>query len=300
MKPYFGAGSGDLRADRRYDMAMGLMEGGDYAAAADLLRDAQNLAPKWPPIHFYLGEVLRIQGHWPEAGAHFNDYLSLDSEDAMGAKVKLSLMGQHDINTAMTKTYVKSLFDQYAPRFETSLVQNLGYDIPSIMAEDIKGDFRHLLDLGCGTGLVGAAFSGRIQTMTGVDLSDGMISVCREKNLYNHLHAMDVRDFLNHTKTKFDLVTCADVLIYLSDLSTLFENIRNVMNESGIFTFSTQDHEGPDEWILGQDHRYAHSKPYIERLLKNCNLMLINQSPCDLRKDGHGIVKGRLYISQKV
>lgn len=283
-------------ADRRYDMAVGMMDGGDYNAAADLLFDALSFAPKWPPLCFQLGEVLRHLNRFEDAQKYFDDYLHLDPDDAMGAKIKLSLMGYYDPRSAITKTYVKNLFDQYAPKFEKSLVEHLGYEIPKLMAHHIDGHFGHLLDLGCGTGLVGDFFSGRAKTITGVDLSAGMIDLARKKGIYETLLVMDIQDFLSQTTNTFDLILCADVLIYLSDVSRLFENISRVMGQNCIFSFSTQDHDGPEDWILGQDHRYAHSQNYIHTLLKENHLNLTHEIPCNLRKDGHNMIKGRLYL----
>lgn len=70
--------------------------------------------------------------------------------------------------------YVKTVFDDLAPVFESRLVDTLGYRVPWILHELVLEHFKtndlmlmpeyvnktmSILDLGCGTGLVGKCFS---------------------------------------------------------------------------------------------------------------------------------------------
>lgn len=300
MKLYFGAGSGDLRADRRYEFALQMAEEGAYGTATDLLKDALSHAPQWPPIHFQLGEALRIQNLPDAAEDAFNQYLILDPADAMGAGVKLSLMGRRPPEKAMTRAYVQNLFDQYAPRFESALVGKLDYDIPFLLARMIEGSFQTMLDLGCGTGLVAKAFADSIPDMTGVDLSEEMIKIARQKGLYSRLFTNDLENHLDSHKDVYDLVICADVLIYLSDLETIFHKIACATCTDGLFAFSTQNHSGHEDWTLGLDHRYAHNPAYIKKLLKNAGFSCERHQVCDLRKDGNAMLKGDVYIARKI
>ena len=74
--------------------------------------------------------------------------------------------------------YVKAVFDDLAPVFESRLVDTLGYRVPWILHERVEEHFRsndsHLvteyvnkslsiIDLGCGTGLVGKCFSNLVR-----------------------------------------------------------------------------------------------------------------------------------------
>src|SRR3974390_2915054 len=54
--------SGDLVADRRYEFARDLQLRGDLAAAADLLEQAIELAPKFVSAWFTLGEIRQQLG----------------------------------------------------------------------------------------------------------------------------------------------------------------------------------------------------------------------------------------------
>ena len=49
-----------------------------------------------------------------------------------------------------------------------------------------------MLDLGCGTGLAGAAFRPHVDWLVGVDLSPKMIEAARAKGLYDQLAVADI------------------------------------------------------------------------------------------------------------
>ena len=55
--------------------------------------------------------------------------------------------------------------------------------------------FGAMLDLGCGTGLAGAAFRPFVDRLAGVDLSPAMIAQARER-LYDRLVTGELEDFL--------------------------------------------------------------------------------------------------------
>jgi len=63
--------SGDLIADRRYDYARALDKRGDLAGAADLYRQAVEIAPGFASAWFALGEVRARLGDAGGAAARF-------------------------------------------------------------------------------------------------------------------------------------------------------------------------------------------------------------------------------------
>ena len=53
-----------------------------------------------------------------------------------------------------------------------------------------------ILDLGCGTGLAGAAFKPLAARLDGVDLSPAMIEKARARQIYDHLQVADLQTAL--------------------------------------------------------------------------------------------------------
>ncbi len=301
MSIYFGNGSGNLQADRRYDMALEFTKDGDFAAAADLLRQGIELAPAWPPLHFHLGEALRRCNEAKEAEVAFRHYLALDPEDRMGAMIKLSIMGVIPAPDTMPEDYVRALFDQYAPRFEKSLVENLSYHTPEAIAASvlkIHASFDHLLDLGCGTGLGAQQFTERTTRMTGIDLAPGMIEIARAKNIYDDLQVSGIENFLDQTKDFYDLILAADVFVYIGDLKKIFKQISSRLVNYGLFAFSIQSLSN-GSWKLGDDHRYAHSKTYIEECAKSAGLEILVCKNTTLRQDAGKPIEGIILIYRR-
>ena len=95
--------------------------------------------------------------------------------------------------SAMPQAYVRTLFDQYAPKFEAALVGDLGYRGPGLLFKAVlavraaarkPAFFRRAIDLGCGTGLAATAFAREVDEFIGFDLSPRMIELARMTGLY--------------------------------------------------------------------------------------------------------------------
>ena len=152
--------SGDLIADRRYDFARAYAADGDLAAAADLYAQAVELVPGFASAWFALGEAREALGDREGAGTAFARALEADRDDRHGAALHLARLGGADPAAAALQTYVRTLFDQYAARFDRAL-EDLSYSAPAKLREAVMKHgtrFGSMLDLGCGTGLAGAAF----------------------------------------------------------------------------------------------------------------------------------------------
>src|SRR5438552_380422 len=159
--------SGDLVADRRFEFARDLQLKGDLAAAADLLTQATELAPGFVSAWFTLGQIRERLGERDAAIAAFRKALIADPEDRHGASLRLMLLSAQELS-AMPGAYVRALFDQYAPKFERALVDDLGYRGPALLFKAVLAArltvrkpalFKRAIDLGCGTGLAATAFA---------------------------------------------------------------------------------------------------------------------------------------------
>ena len=124
--------SGDLVADRRFDFARDLRLKGDLVAAADLLLQATELAPGFASAWFTLGEIREQLGERDAAIAAFRKSCEADPDDRHGASLRLMRLGAERLS-AMPPAYVRALFDQYAPKFESALVDDLGYRGPALL-----------------------------------------------------------------------------------------------------------------------------------------------------------------------
>src|SRR3984893_2709850 len=175
--------SGDLVADRRFGLARDLQLKGDLIAAADLLLQATELAPGFASAWFTLGEIRQTLGESEAAIAGFGKARVVAPAACHGASLRLMLLGAEKLS-GMPPAYVRALFDQYAPKFESALVGDLGYRGPALLFKAVLAAraairkpafFKRAIDLGCGTGLAAHAFAAQTDAFIGIDLSPRMV-----------------------------------------------------------------------------------------------------------------------------
>jgi predicted TPR repeat methyltransferase len=296
--------SGDILADRRYDRALAYAERGDDAAAADLLVQALELEPRFASAWFRLGEVRARLGERDAAIAAFREALAADPADRNGAALHLARLGAADAAGAMSPGYVRTLFDQYAPRFDDALA-NLSYAAPALLREAVEAvcggarRFGATLDLGCGTGLAGAAFRPQVDWLVGVDLSGKMIEAARAKGIYDKLAVGDIGQFLREQdEASFHLVVAADVFVYLADLAPVCAAIARVLAADGPFAFTVETHKGAGV-ILGEKLRYAHGAPHVRDALGAAHLSVRQMTSVSTRTENTIPVPGLLVVAQK-
>src|SRR3954468_4496267 len=179
-------------------MARAYAADGDLAAAADLYAQAVELAPGFASAWFALGETREALGDREGARAAFERARAADPEDRHGAALHLARLGGADPATQALHGYVRTLFDQYAPRFDRAL-EDLKYAAPDMLRDAVAqhgARFGTMLDLGCGTGLAGAAFRPHVDWLVGIDLSPNMIEQTRRKGIYDRLVVGDIAEFL--------------------------------------------------------------------------------------------------------
>jgi predicted TPR repeat methyltransferase len=134
----------------------------------------------------------------------------------------------------------------------------------------------NVLDLGCGTGLVGVEIAPYSRRLAGIDLAANMIERARRRKIYTDLHCADLMAVLERESaqhSRYDVVTAADVFIYVGKLDAVIPAIRGVLSPGGLFAFSAEaaealDGSSPDGYRLGVMGRYAHSADYLQRLAR--------------------------------
>ena len=155
---------------------------------------------------------------------------------------------------------MQTLFDQYAPRFEAALVDDLGYRGPALLFKAVlsvraaarkPAFFKRAIDLGCGTGLAAAAFAKEVDHFIGIDLSPRMIETARATGLYAEL---EVDDMLQGLRSKpdasADLILAADAMVYVADIAPVLVEAQRVLVAGGLLAFTTETHDG-EGVILG-------------------------------------------------
>ncbi|MCX7312627.1 MAG: methyltransferase domain-containing protein [Alphaproteobacteria bacterium] len=297
--------SGDLVADRRYEWALDFLKRGDAAAAADILAQVVETAPGFATAWFALASVREAMGDRDGAIAGFKAARDADREDYHGARLHLARLGVGETTPAMTGVYVRRLFDQHAPEFDQALVERLDYRGPELLLAALRpagGEpfrFGSVLDLGCGTGLGGAAFRPYCDRLAGVDISQGMVEQARTKGLYDRLEVADLLEFLS-TKpgASHQLVLAADVFVYCSDLVPIAERVARILAPGGTFAFTVETYDGPGV-RLQPTLRYAHGAACVRDAITAAGLELQQLSAASTRTEKGAPVEGLLVVASK-
>ena len=216
------------------------------------------------------------------------------------AALKLELIGQAPPSSAPPGGYVEALFDSYARTFETSLVQKLVYRVPELVLAAIEARgvrrFRRAIDLGCGTGLMGAALRPFVDRLDGCDISSSMLRKAEAKAIYDRLEKADLQT-LSIDPMSVDLVVAADVFLYVGALERIMATVAAGLAPDGLFAFSVEKHEGPRDMALRPSRRYAHSQAYLRRVVAAAGMEVASMQTAVIRMDRGEPIEGLIVVA---
>jgi predicted TPR repeat methyltransferase len=253
--------------------------------------------------------ALEKAGRRDAAVAAWRKVLEIDPADHGGAAIRLAALGAAPPPKRMPDAYVETLFDQHATAFDDILVDQLGYAVPLMLAAALRahapGPYDRGLDLGCGTGLTGAALDGMVTTMIGLDISEEMVALAEERDCYDGLYVAEAEDFLESIgdeEAPFDLIAATDVLPYIGDVSRLFAGMAVMATDRAVIGFSTESFEGEDEggYRVLPSHRYAHDPAYVEAELRAAGFEPIHREEIVVRMEKNEPAPGHLFLARKV
>lgn len=108
---------------------------------------AAELEPGFASAWFALGDLREQMGQRDDAVSAYLRARDADPDDRHGAKLRLMRLGVEDLS-AMPPGYVRALFDQYAPRFDKTLVNDLDYRGPAVLLKAVLAA-RHAANCRC-------------------------------------------------------------------------------------------------------------------------------------------------------
>lgn len=190
--------------------------------------------------------------------------------------------------------FAEKLFDNFADNYELVL-EKINYSLPRRIRElagDVKGT---IVDLGCGSGLVGQALKTPQNQIIGVDLSRKMLHLAAQKGVYEQLIKDDISSFCQKKLAEFNpnFVVAADVFGYVGNLTPLLLALkeRNIC-------FSVEVLSEDGDYKLNDAGRYLYNETYLENLLQKCGFSHINKYPTVLRQEDGKDVNGLLFFAQ--
>ena len=282
---------------------------GDEAEAR--YRLALVLNPDFFGAYGNLGSMLRTQGKLNEALACFQEQLRLAPGDTVIAHHIAAITGSN--TECAPEQYVEKVFDEYAEEFDAHLQQVLKYEAPEKLVALVTGNATpppekwNVLDLGCGTGLVGLAIAPFARHLVGVDLSSKMLEKAQARQLYHRLERLDLLTMMRSEATSsYDVIILADVFIYIGKVDEIIAEIRRLLSPGGVVAFSIETldaslNEGPSrsvqlDYQLRDTGRYAQSVAYMDRLASAFGFTIKAMVGTPIRVEGGKPVNGYLAL----
>lgn len=296
------------------------MAAGDTARAiADLERvlhlstgENESQANERAEAHFRLGEAWASLDEPAKAVRHFRSSQGEDASDRRGAGIRLAEIEAQPAPTKASAAYVRALFDGYAPRYDGHMQETLSYRGPALLraAAEKAGVFgsaaHDAIDLGCGTGLSGAAFRGACRTMLGVDLSPRMCAAAEASGFYTRVVAGELVATVEAEARPFSLAIACDTVIYLGDLAPLFKALAAKVSRGGWFVFSTERSDGMSEeaaargFEIGPTRRFRHTEAYLREVAARFGFEVVSLDRDVLRTEKRVPVESFVCVMRRV
>lgn len=193
----------------------------------------------------------------------------------------------------------RDAFDQVAPRYDQMVLGELGYRAHQhlrVLVSRLAGRLvppLSILDLGCGTGLAGECFKDltRGGRLDGIDISPAMIEEARRRGVYDELIVADFETFLSLSGRSYDLILCADAIVYFGDLAATFAGVASRLDPDGAFLFTCEAKNGED-WELTEANRFRHSEAYLRAAAEGAGLSWLDAMDCIPRYERGAPVAG--------
>ncbi len=241
------------------------------------------------------------QGKVAEAVEYYQQVLRIQPDNPLAGYHLAALKGQSNYGTA-PPTFVANLFNHYAHHYDTHLKETLRYQVPSILYEHVKpllpSNGQSILDLGCGTGIIGEIFARHGNSVVGVDLAQSMLTEAQKKTCYTELHCDDLFNYLEKSPDYFDLILAADVFVYMGKLEAIFAAISQHLHPKGLFAFSIETLSSGDYTLL-PTARFAHHPAYIKKLAQQYDFAVVKNHSCTLREQQGKAIEGMIFVLQQ-
>ncbi len=135
---------------------------------------------------------------------------------------------------------LKNKYDSWANTYDVDLENDWSFmpvNIARTLAQLLNDNPNAaILDAGAGTGLVGEALSNQGYTnLTAVDLSEKMLALAKEKQVYQNLHQGNLEEPIFGNSISFDVIIAAGVFAYAHAGPKVLDNLFTLLKDQGLF-----------------------------------------------------------------
>jgi predicted TPR repeat methyltransferase len=298
------------KPDFHYNLAIVLKSQGKLEAAAASYQRAIALKPDYADAHNNLGNIWKNLGQRDKAMAcfyhalqarpgnadtlynlgilcgetgdreaaahHFHQCLEHDPEDSRGVRILLAHLGLAAAPQQTSPAQLQKIYDVRSRFWDGERSYLAPGLVAAALQQHVLPDGPAILDIGCGTGLVGALVRPMIHSgagrLDGIDISAAMLEKAKAKGLYDRLDQADLVPFLSTHTERYDAILGAATLIHFGDLKPVLQAAALALRGNGLFIFTLFAHQDDADFAVAASNRlaqsgcYSHSAGYVERL----------------------------------
>lgn len=274
-----------------YNLALILKNLEEYEQALDLMFHAFYLDASHTDWSLNIAETLiMFNEKAPEKAKKICENWYKKMPDNIVVKHLWAVINQHSDENP--NDYNHLLFNTFASTYEKTL-QNINYAVVDKIAElypDLKGQ---ILDLGCGTGLLGKKIKKTDNELIGIDISENMLKIAETKGVYKILINQDICQYLQNKPSKIDYAVAADVFCYFGNLETIVNFIYPTP-----LIFSIESNKNIDSFAIQANGRYQHNPEYIRQILQKVGYTDVTSVSLVLRQENEKSIDGYIFSAK--
>jgi predicted TPR repeat methyltransferase len=254
--------------------------------------------PKDPEARRLLALAHCTLGEVDKAVEVFEEWLEEEPDHPIALHMLAACSGR-GVPRRASDAFIEKTFDSFAASFDSKLAK-LSYRAPALVGEMLaqsgveSSKSLDVLDAGCGTGLCGPLVAPYARRLVGVDLSSGMLAQASARAVYDELVKRELVAYLRDSAGEFDVIVSADTLVYFGPLEEFVGASANALRPGGRLIFTVEEMPGGGSeagYSISLHGRYCHTRPYLERVLGDANL-LQEIVPAELRLEAGEPVPG--------
>ncbi|MCI5049902.1 MAG: methyltransferase domain-containing protein [Rickettsiales bacterium] len=249
------------------------------------------LEPNYTEAIYNLGCLYLHKGERQQALDHFTKVLRKQPmhQNAiyMVASINPSMLKEELLPQTLPYSMALEYFEGMARQYDAYQHEN-EYKLPDLVGEMTRKEVGNemtndLVDLGCGTGLLGVQFREMFTNTIGVDMANQMLDIAHRRvddrgvMIYTRLAHQDIRNYLKDAKAgSADVVLCISVFPYLGELDSIFAGVRKLMRPGALFVCSYDPYVGMHGYsVLPETGYFGHRNDYVMETAKRHGLQAV-------------------------